>query len=328
MKLPQDLSSLFKTIGLLLIILSAVAIPFSGSGSNSWFTGNTISSAVVCTTSFDEVIDSVSIAELNPEFIEIKKTDRIDFSPVIFFSADGEISDFLLHINPVRLDTDRKYTVKISVDTKPEQIIRLLNSDQNFVTGKINIKYLNEFFDEQHELKFSKQYLIDRFLLKLQDASNNGIRVDSSSRHILSKAIACMAGYADWERPRLAEGIPQDTSRSALGLKMSREQDEIISIVAPGLKEDINSLCNTNNRLIGMLKGMQEEVSQLKAQNRHLEGEIRKTAEVIEVNNNAENNIGKTEGSISEPEDGSENNPNSSSTVDKPEEASEPTSME
>ncbi|KPU27472.1 hypothetical protein TR13x_05225 [Caloranaerobacter sp. TR13] len=137
----------------------------------SWFTSKMTYNLSVTAATTEDILEKIEIKTVNPKEIVLKKNNSINIEPVIYFSVEGEASDYILHINPIKLKNHKKYTVPINVAVNLKQIIELLNKDNENnnkrVQGTIRIKYLNEFIDEKIDIEFTTKYLFKKFLERL-----------------------------------------------------------------------------------------------------------------------------------------------------------------
>lgn len=130
----------------------------------SWFTSKMTYDLSVTAATTEDILEKIEIVTINPKEIILKKNNSINIEPVIYFSVEGEVSDYILHINPIKLKTNKEYTVPINVVVNLKQIIELLNKNKKRVQGTIRIKYLNEFIDEEINIEFTRKYLFKKFL--------------------------------------------------------------------------------------------------------------------------------------------------------------------
>ncbi|WP_069650496.1 hypothetical protein [Caloranaerobacter ferrireducens] len=133
----------------------------------SWFTSKTTYDLSVTAATTEDILEKIEIETINPKEIILKKNNSINIEPVIYFSVEGEASDYILHINPIKLKTHKEYTVPINVVVNLKQIVELLNKNKKRVQGTIRIKYLNEFIDEEINIEFARRYLLKKFLEEL-----------------------------------------------------------------------------------------------------------------------------------------------------------------
>lgn len=133
----------------------------------SWFTSKMTYDLSVTVATTEDILEKIEIETVDPKEIILKKNNSINIEPVIYFSVEGEASDYILHINPIKLKTHKKYTVPINVTVSLQQYIRLWFSSKTEIYGKIRIKYLNEFIDEERDIKFTKGYLLNKLYKRL-----------------------------------------------------------------------------------------------------------------------------------------------------------------
>ncbi|SHH61949.1 hypothetical protein SAMN02745135_01414 [Caloranaerobacter azorensis DSM 13643] len=151
----------FITTGILISMILSINMD-----TYSWFTSKTAYDMSVTAATTDDILEEIEIDKVNPEEIVLKK-NLIDIEPVIYFSVDGEISDYILHINPIRLKTHERYIIPINVTVNLQQIMDLLMKNKKRIYGTIKIKYLNEYIDEERNIEFTREYLLTKLLNRL-----------------------------------------------------------------------------------------------------------------------------------------------------------------
>lgn len=117
--------------------------------------------------------------DCNAQSIIIRRASNLEFNPIIYFSVEGELANYILHINPVKLEDYKDYEVKINTIINEEQL-RVNESD--ILRGKITIKYLNEFINEMRDIQMTKKYVVGNTSVDVQ----NGIRVISALNQSVS----------------------------------------------------------------------------------------------------------------------------------------------
>ncbi|WP_427337766.1 hypothetical protein [Caloranaerobacter sp. DY30410] len=151
----------FITTGILISMILSINMD-----TYSWFTSKTAYDMNVTAATTDDILEEIEIEKINPEEIILKK-NLIDIEPVIYFSVEGEISEYILHINPIRLKTHERYIIPINVTVNLQQIMDLLMKNKKRIYGTIKIKYLNEYIDEERNIEFTREYLLTKLLNRL-----------------------------------------------------------------------------------------------------------------------------------------------------------------
>ena len=154
-------------IGILLIIITTLMLPCTF----SWFIFSYSKSTTVSAAQTSDIIECIDILETNPEFIKIKKADNIKYNPIIYFGVEGEIKDYIIHINPIILEQEER-VVPLEIVFGPRQILNLLG-DGEVITGTIKIKHLNEFVDVSKKITFTKEYLLEKLLIQIKNCQKN-----------------------------------------------------------------------------------------------------------------------------------------------------------
>ncbi|EOD01698.1 coiled-coil domain-containing protein [Caldisalinibacter kiritimatiensis] len=278
-----------KTVSVLVggVIVSVVLL--NNMDSYSWFSDRVTKEFKVTAATTEDIIDKIQINSKNPDKIILKKNDNLTTYPIIYFQLEGDVKDYILHINPVKLE-ENEYTAPIDVDVNLYQFIKLALSKKNSIKGKIKFKYLNEFIDEEREIEFSKAYLMDKFMAKIdkEEAQRKNRSNDESIRKDFVKIIKYVAQQIKWQEDINKDNKKQqkvslnsvkksedsdkrfDMKNSSMlvqndveRFELSNEQEEIINIITPKLLSHINSLYSTIEKLVSDLNDKIIKISEL-----------------------------------------------------------------
>lgn len=142
----------------------------------SLFFKEIICTGTVSAATEEDIIQYASIDNTNPAEIVIKPADNLDYNPIIYFSIEGEIKDYIMHINPVQLGVTQE-NIPIRLKVNLPQYMELLQNNKDKICGMIYIKYLNGFIDKNYEVEFTKSYILDIFNQdnNMQEPQNNDI---------------------------------------------------------------------------------------------------------------------------------------------------------
>ena len=226
----------------------------------------------------------------------------MDYAPVIFFSVEGEIKDYILHMDPIRLKGEKSFEIVPNVNLP--QAISLILSGKNNIEGQVRIKHLNEFIDEPIKVSISKKYLLERYFLNrgvqnFKMSSLSSKEKDEMGRFV-EKMISNTGPYADWEKVLWQEegnNIERKQMKSMeIGkVKMNKNQKSIVDSVAPDLLkyndrlydlmevlvkdfnkeiEEKNILRDEKQKLIDEVKDLEKIIDEYKANMGKLENEI------------------------------------------------------
>lgn len=157
-------------------------------GTYASFSNKTTSNVVVTSSKTEDIIKNIEIqcyedkckslnsnieddVYINPMYIKLLKSDDISFTPVIYFSVEGDALNYILNVNPVKpQNPGNEVKVPIKLKLTPSDLVNLLTIDKDYpVEGQIVVKYLNEYINIPKKIKFSKEYLLYNYLL---DANN------------------------------------------------------------------------------------------------------------------------------------------------------------
>jgi cell division protein FtsB len=223
-----------------------------------------------------DILSAISLADVNPRYIEINKAETVKYDPVIYFSVNGDAADYLAHINPIKMSREN-YRVPIVPNFSLEQFMSLLYGNDSLVKGSLKVKYLNGFIDREEDIEFTKEYLIDQFL---EDIAGKGIGSSSgdSTRDAVMRLVTYIAGQQDWEINSNWEIMTAVQDRGAAagtisGLELSSDQWAIINIIAPRLRKHLDSLYSENEDLIRRLSQYILDLANLATANEKLQAE-------------------------------------------------------
>ena len=224
-------------------------------------------------------------------YLKLTQADNMDYAPVIFFSIEGPIKDYVLHINPVRLDGEIKIPIVPNVNLT--QAISLITSGENHIKGNIKIKHLNEFINETHEVIITKEYLLERYFL------NNGLKnfkISSLSsgekaemEKLVGKMISHTSPYMDWDKVVWQEaGNSNSMERSQSKVlpigkaNISSNQTSMIDLIAPDLLKYNEKLYSILEVLVKDFNSQMDENNLLKDEKQKLLDEVKNLEKIVD----------------------------------------------
>lgn len=266
----------------------------------SWFIGSADGSAQVTAAETEDIIGNFELQnggkEQNPKAIKIKKSDSIDGDPLVYFSVEGEAANYVLHINPVRLENNCHYIIPIVTDTNLNQFVDLLGREDN-ITGTLRVKYLNEYIDESYDISFSPKYLMNRLMAKIVNdgakPENEKIKtmrlstavespeianenlITEDSEEITIRAIASLAQLVEWRGidAVLKDEKLSDEALSAIELNLTADQELLMDIIYPGLEKYVEGLKDYIDKLKTEIENKNAELASLDEQLESLESQ-------------------------------------------------------
>ena len=285
-------STFIKVAAILSGTIITTMLIFTGSGTYSYFSDRTDRDVYVKAASTGDIIQEIHVEEVNPLYICLTKSDKLEMNPIIYFSIEGEAAEYLLHINSVVLDASEK---RIPIDTNINlvQYMKLIFRTSP-IEGKIKIKYLNEYIDETKEIKLTSRYLRTRFMedikrkdvlsldnkldqdKKLNDCdvkdelsfNDSGYEQKASNRD-LTEIIAYTAKYGTWNEINIYNPSNLSSAKGTENKKsivpksgFSEEQKTIIDIITPGLRQYIDALVSHTQGLINQNCILDKELSE------------------------------------------------------------------
>lgn len=264
---------LIKTFGFLVVGIVIVFVFSITPGTYSWFMNSYEGPIpkVEAATSKDFIEEMEIYYDVDTPYIRLKKSNTIDYSPIIFFSVEGDLEDYILHIDSAKLEG--VVDIPIVPNVNLPQAISLILSNNDEINGEIRVKHLNDFIDETLHVSISKEYLLERYFF------HGGL--DNFQRAHLSKGekdamvnfveemISYTSNYLDWDNVIWNEN---GYELHEYGLKdlpigkaeMSNEQIRIIDIIAP-------NLLDYNDKLYSIMEILFNDVNNEIMRNRVLE---------------------------------------------------------
>jgi len=294
-----------RTIAVLVIGIMVSVIYLSNVGSYSWFNSSAESSMRVTAAETEDIVDIMEMvsdaidpetgAIINPTKFKVKRAEGFEGKPLIFFSVEGEAANYILHINPVRLESSGYYIIQIETDINLNQLADLLFRRNN-IEGTLRVKYLNQFINEKYEFYFTPNYLMNRIMEEidnkgaiLEEDRKSIIRerayvespesasedlYEQDGNEIVKEAVTSLAELAEWQG--IEAGLEGGT-----GLALEPTQDYLMDIIFPGLKRYMEQLKD----YIGELRtGLDDKTAQLANLNEELANLESQYEELMEVN--------------------------------------------
>ncbi len=282
----KDKKIIVKVVGLLfgsIIVSAALLINLD---TFSWFSSSAKGQISVTAATTEDIIKNIEIVSQNnsAKAIKFKKTEGLSYDPVIFFSVEGEVADYILHINSVELDKQGEYIVPIEPNINIPQYLKLFlvpmwRWGDNPIEGTIQVKHLNNYISEEYRIELSREYLSERFWeeIKRQDVSFKDVENIDEVRSEVTDIITYIARHISWEdggkstkdiSPRMAIASP--VSR----LFLTPEQNEIIEVIAPKLLPHIENLYATIEELSYQINERLAELAELNLQLQERDSQI------------------------------------------------------
>lgn len=295
---------LFKAIGFFVAgVLVSMAL-LADTDTLAWFSSRVTSGLLVQAASAEDIIDDFYTLSdgpennINPHIIVVKKAGGLTYDPVVYFSVDGDISRYIMHINPVKLTQD-EMQIPIRIKINYRDLGDILSKSS--ITGKITLKYLNEFIIDSFQITFTRGYLLTQYL-GLQDRQliakfNSNFDVDKELTPYIAQIINDIAGNIRWEdvmgsgrvqKLEKASGPNENVDGEASGsafsitpatmnrarmiepvenimykIQLTDEQQSIIDVVAPGLRKYIDALYGYIEDLIARLNEKLAKIEEL-----------------------------------------------------------------
>lgn len=243
--------------------------------------------------------DSGAIPEqeiiINPDLIKIYAGSSLkSSSPIIYFNVDGDIKEYIEHINPVYCTNNGSKDPIGSTDVKINfnltkfinDVSKNIGKDSGDIDGTMTIGYLNSYKYEKIPVKFTKEYLLYQFGRELFEElgiinSKNGLCVQSNSQ-----SFAKAASDSD-----------QDSAENIIGsyYQLNDSQKQMLDMISPELTGEIEQLINSYNELSKKYNDLLSEKEQLEKQLVEMKDE---NSKLSDSNNEKSKDIDELKGEI------------------------------
>jgi len=310
---------IIKTMAMIVAgILTSIAF-LANIGTYSWFAGTARNSVNVSAAETEDIIECIEVIykdmdpdtgeEYNPIAIKLKKSQSFSPDPLIFFSVEGEAAEYILHINPVRLYSNAYYIIPIETDINVDQHAKLYNRTDR-IEGTLRVKYMNEFIDISKDIRFSKDFLINRLMsaiirgdvqeekpqssvvvmrfATLVEAPEDTADMQKSrstdyrtAENAAAKAIVSLAQLIDWKGIDIVSedrGVSDEALLFA-ELQINYDQEYLMDIIYPGLKRHMEELKGCIGRLRAEIKDKNAQLADLDEKLLNLESQYDKLLE-------------------------------------------------
>lgn len=203
---------------------------------------------------------------INPDLIKIYAGSILkSSSPIIYFNVDGDIKEYIEHINPVYCtnngsnDPIGNTDVKINFNLAKfiSDVSKNRGKDNGDIDGTMTIGYLNSYKYEKIPVKFTKEYLLYQFGRELFEElgiinSENGSCAQSNSQ-----------SFAKAE-----SDSNQDRAENIIGsyYQLNDSQKQMLDMISPELTGEIEKLINSYNELSKKYNDLLSEKEQLEKQ--------------------------------------------------------------
>ncbi|TKC19815.1 hypothetical protein [Robertmurraya kyonggiensis] len=224
----------------------------------------------VSSASAENLIKYVQIIEQEDKslVIEIMRDSEYGYRPDVGFAIEGDISEYVLHINPVKVDQNGIYQIPIVPNINFHQYWELLfmkiSQDKNTVSGSVAVKNFDGKVIDQKPIEINIDYLLSRIDedIKNSEAEIKKMMNEDVAKMEVASLINRMASTMNWEEQM--KGMNSSTSNYTL----SSYQDSMIRAIAPNLMGHLKKLTEDNNELVS-----------LKSKNASLQGDMERLEE-------------------------------------------------
>lgn len=203
---------------------------------------------------------------INPDLLKIYAGSSLkSSSPIIYFSVDGDIKEYIEHIGPVYCNNNGsngpigKTDVKINFNLAKfiSDVSKNRGKDNGDIDGTITIGYLNSYKYEKIPVKFTKEYLLYQF----------GRELFQELGIINSKNVSCAQSNSK-SFAKAASDSNNDDAENIMGsyYQLNDSQKQMLDMISPELTGEIEKLINSYNELLKKYNDLLSEKEQLEKQ--------------------------------------------------------------
>lgn len=237
----------------------------------------------VSSASAENLIKYVQIIEQEDKslVIEIMRDSEYGYRPDVGFAIEGDISEYILHINPVKVDQNGTYQIPIVPNINFHQywelLLKKISQDRNGITGFVTVKNFDGKVIDQKAIEIDIDYLLSRIEadIKNSEAEIKKMMNEDVAKMEVASLINRMASTMNWEEQMKGK------NSFASNYTLSSYQDSMIRTIAPSLMGHLKKLTEENNELANLYSknaSLQEEMARLEEENQKL----RKNLEELE----------------------------------------------
>ena len=290
MKKISSTKSLFlRVLGFLAAGLLIAFILITSTNTYSLFTKSLKEQMHVTSASAENLITNVDIIEQQDgsQLIEITRDSEYGYRPEVGFAIEGDISNYILHINPVLIDVNGVYQIPLEPNLNANQFLELLRlkflKHESSIQGTVTVKNFDGKIIASKEIEISIDYLLSRIDEDIVRSKPNHIeelKIDDAIANITNLIVA-LAGQINWEE----QSANNNKSEKSSNISLSLFQKDIINNVSPSLISKIDELYIE-------LELLDKEKAELKLQNEKIVSQnleqlnsLNHTIEQLEIEN-------------------------------------------
>lgn len=239
-------SILLRTLGFLAAGILIAFVLLTSTDTYSLFTKSLKDQMQVTAASAENLITNVEIInhQDGSQLIEITRDSEYGYRPEVGFAIEGDISNFILHINPVLIDVNGTYQIPIEPNLNANQFLELLRlkflKHESFITGTVKVKNFDGKVIASKEIQISIDYLLSRIDEDIVRSKPNHIeelKIDDAIANI-TNLITILADQINWED----QSVNIKKSEKSSTISLSPYQKDIITTISPSLLSKIDEL--------------------------------------------------------------------------------------
>lgn len=215
----------------------------------SYFSSCLSNTGSIKATEEKDIIDTFLIDNSNPPIIKIKKGANLAYNPVVYFKIQGEISKYILNVNPIKLENEDLYLIHLNINPSFSQILYLLKTPEiQEIQGKVTMSYLNGYITNEANISLNREYILKQYCKHLNIGYNK-----LNEKAIIDELMINISKEKNWD-------LLINPSNE---LVIDETQNKILDIVFPGIKAYHSSLLNTITDYSNIIKSQQETINSL-----------------------------------------------------------------
>lgn len=230
----------------------------------------------VSSASAENLIKNVKVTEKEDKslVIEIMRDSEYGYRPDVGFALEGDIQQYILHINPVKIDKNGIYHIPIVPNINMHQFWELTKmkilQNKKSINGSVILKNFDGKVIEQQPIKIDINYLLSRIN---EDMIKSGTELkqivhEDEVRDEIVIFINELASTMNWEDSSLTE-----------------EKNSILRVIAPNLIGQLDTLENERQTITEENERLKKEKEELERKSAELQSSLNEQIQGLEDEN-------------------------------------------
>lgn len=219
-----------------------------------------------------EIIDNSNGSKV----IQITRDSEYGYRPDVGFSIEGDLAEYIVHMNPVTVDVNGVYEIPIVPNINAMQFLKLLwlqaGEREEQVTGILTVKNFDGNTIASEKVGLDIEYLLGR--INAQIAPKQNVTPQKLGEEValkeMTSLITYLASQVNWkeDESKIDSEKVQTLSKQppVSKLEITPYQEEIIKSILPELRSHLENLYMANENLIWELDEKESEITTLNSE--------------------------------------------------------------